>query len=459
MADKEKKSIVEEALLDINVIQEALKKNTKEILRSTMKEEIEELIKEHVINEQGYEEEDITSNDADDNDTEKIETGELDSEEENEKDNPATLPVSDDEEKTEAEMDYDELDLTAASDEEVIKVFKKLSADDEIEVVSDKEVNVKDPDSGNEYIVKVNDGKVRREDDTLDEPEMDTEDDLEIEIEDEPEMDDEDEPETDIEDESVEPVYEITLDEDIVRGQGHDTEAKETTTPNKGKIDGQKAPVDSKTSGDNLKGGFDEDNPNDGKDGHAEHVMESEEDENSEDEEIEENKSRALADLHANRIRPEGKKEYHTAPIGRADESVSKQKFNELLNVAKKLQTENKEIKNALSQFKKMLAESVVYNTNLTYMVKIITEHSTSKEEKKMIMQRFDEVKTLKESKALYKTIISELANKKSITESIENKIEKSKTSGASNQLTETTAYVDESTKRIKDLIKRVENR
>jgi hypothetical protein len=40
-----KKSILEEALLEAQALEEAVKTNAKEILASTMKEEIEELVK------------------------------------------------------------------------------------------------------------------------------------------------------------------------------------------------------------------------------------------------------------------------------------------------------------------------------------------------------------------------------------------------------------------------------
>ena len=49
MADK--KSIIEEALLDISNIQNALNANTKEILRSVAKEEINGVVKESLIDE------------------------------------------------------------------------------------------------------------------------------------------------------------------------------------------------------------------------------------------------------------------------------------------------------------------------------------------------------------------------------------------------------------------------
>ena len=65
----------------------------------------------------------------------------------------------------------------------------------------------------------------------------------------------------------------------------------------------------------------------------------------------------------------------------------------------------------------------------------------------------------LKESKKLYKTIANELAARKPLNESVENKIIKEVTTSTSKQLNESTAYVDPSTKRIMDLIKRVEQR
>lgn len=464
--EKENKTIVDEALSDIKVIEEALKKNTKEILRTTMREEIDEIVKEYVAEDKGYEEEEIETDDEIDTDIDVNDDAEADTETDAETDiddetddetdveageesetgeDEFPLPVDSTDDtigSEESELDYDEMDMTAADNDDVIKVFKKLSDEDEIEVVSDKEVKIKDPESGNEYSVTMGDESPEEEEDT----------DIDIDLPTE---------------ESEEPIYEIALDEDIIRTATGDIKDSNDTAPNTGNIDDQNAPIDKETSGDNLEGGFEEIDPNKSKDGHGEHVMEREDYDEEEgevpgeqdtgtDEYVDENKSRAQPDLHAQRVRPDGKKEYHTAPIGRANESVSKPKFNELLNVAKKLQTENKEVKQALKKFRKMLAESVVYNNNLTYMVKIITEHSTSKEEKQNIMKRFDDVKTLTESKKLYKTILGEL-NKKTISESVNSNFNKTQSSGSNNNITESTVYVDDSTKRIKDLISRVE--
>jgi len=274
-----------------------------------------------------------------------------------------------------------------------------------------------------------------------------------------------------------------------------------TTAPNTGDIDNQKAEKSDVIYSDNLEGGFEEDKVF--ADAYSDLVMEENDDEMVFEIEMDDNsdletlkKREAVKNLPI--FKREKDVEYYE-PISDEDglatvlgyqpgtkdgddneveeqkmlpgvknlahqrnrtiqpnnESVSKTKYNELLTVARKLQVENKEFKTALKEFKQMLAESVVYNTNLTYMVKIITENSTTKDEKQNIMKRFDNVKTLKESKSLYRTILGELDNKKTITESLD----KPKTSGGSNTLTESTVYVDQSTKRIKDLISRVENK
>jgi len=107
-----------------------------------------------------------------------------------------------------------------------------------------------------------------------------------------------------------------------------------------------------------------------------------------------------------------------------------------------------------------MLAETVVYNSNLTYVTKLFMEHSTTKDEKQTILKRFDEeVSTLKESQRLYKTIVNELSSKAPIKESIDKTITKEVATGTSKQLNESTAYVDKETSRIMDLMRRVENR
>ena len=107
-----------------------------------------------------------------------------------------------------------------------------------------------------------------------------------------------------------------------------------------------------------------------------------------------------------------------------------------------------------------MLVETVVFNSNLSYVTKLFMEQATTKDEKKKIIQRFDEeVTNLKESKRLYKTIANELSTRKPMNEAIQHKITKEVVTGSSKQLNEATAYADPSTLRIRELIDRVEKR
>ena len=163
----EKKSILEEALLDINKIQEALNANTKEILRSVAKEEINGVVKESLmdVKEEEYEEEDLEAGDA--------ETLDLDAagaeDEMGAEAGAETLGGIEGSEEVGPEMapelgmdtdvlggDEIDMDMTASTDDEVIAIYKKLSGEDEIEIVGDEiHLNVSEP---GEYVVKLNDG-------------------------------------------------------------------------------------------------------------------------------------------------------------------------------------------------------------------------------------------------------------------------------------------------------------
>lgn len=476
-----KKSIISEALLDAKRIQEALNSNAKEILRSVAIEEIDSLVRES-LNEDEYEEEDVEDDSldlADDGeDGEEIALDTVDGEEEEEAeddmedDNEYNLDDAgmDDMEGGE-EMSYDggesdddySMDMTGASDDDVIAVYKKLSGDDEIEVVSDTEVHITDPESGAEYQVKLGGAGGAVETDALG---VDGDDGVGMEdyfgASDES-MADEDEEET---------VYEIALDDEgeelteesngKVRTATSDvTMGNDSSAPNTGDIEGQKAPLDNDTSGDNLVGGFDDDGENGSGDNHGDHIMEDDEineDDISEEDEVDGDevdetkyvggKVKRVATAHTNK------------KLENESVSESARKYKALVVETNKLKKQNEEFRTALKKFRQMLGETVVFNTNLTNVTRIFTEHSTTREEKEQIIARFDEeATTIKESKRLYKSIVSGLASKAPISESVENKISKevstSQSGGA--MLNESTAYVDASTQRIKDLITRVE--
>jgi hypothetical protein len=433
----EKKSILEEALLDIKNIQSALNANTKEILRSVAKEEIDSVVKESLMkNEADYEEEDLDIDSTEDvvdlgGDADAATAG-IDAMdlggEESEEDGLGDIEGSEEvapEMGADLGMDSDELggdlDMTSASDDDVIAIYKKLSGEDEIEIVGD-EIHLTVTEPG-EYIVKK--GALGLGDSEEGDEELDLD-----SIGDEEGEEGEEEDGTD---------YEIEMGDDE-EGESEEDEAGETDEFEAGEEAGEETDA-----------------------------AEEEEEEEEETEELEEVIQKGVGmslGKHANKTAT-GSIAKDIKGAGALEESTSKKlvlettkKYNNLLTEAKKLQSENQEFRKALKTFRNQLVETVVFNSNLTYVTRLFMEHSTTKSEKQNIIKRFDvEVSNLVESKKLYKTIANELESRKPINESVESKLIKGVTTSTSKQLNESTAYVDPSTKRILDLINRVEQK
>lgn len=90
-------------------------------------------------------------------------------------------------------------------------------------------------------------------------------------------------------------------------------------------------------------------------------------------------------------------------------------KVKKILAQANALIKENKELKKIASQIKEKLNESVVINSSLAKVIKLITENSTTKDEKIGMIQRFNKVKNLNECESLYEAISLELKNANSV--------------------------------------------
>ena len=91
-----------------------------------------------------------------------------------------------------------------------------------------------------------------------------------------------------------------------------------------------------------------------------------------------------------------------------------------------------------MGKFKNVLEEAAVTNVNLGQIIKLISENTTSQDEKKEIIARFGkEAKTVEQSKNLYETISRDLQknNKMNIEEGKQYNAEGSK------QINETQIY------------------
>ena len=152
-----KKNPVEEALIQMKNVEEAIAENAKGILASTMKEEINQLVKESLS------EQDEVDLDAeiDVDDTEDDVDTEMDTDIDVEDDVNLDADNVDDMD-IDMDMDSEEtpIDLTDASDEEILKVFKAMGEEDGIIVKKDGEnVHLTDNDADVEYLVKLGESK------------------------------------------------------------------------------------------------------------------------------------------------------------------------------------------------------------------------------------------------------------------------------------------------------------
>lgn len=379
------KTILEKALLEAEQLEEAMKSNAKEILSSTMKEEINELVKES-LSENDYLEE-----------QEEEEEVEIDFEDEGEEVIAPELELDlelDVEDETEDEMsdELPPLDLTGASDDEVLKIFKAMGDEDGIIIQKDdEEIDLVDTNTNTEYIIKLDESDEGMEDETMEDMDMD------------------------------EMVYEITLDEEDddegELGEGKEEDVEED-------VDTTEVEENARTYGMGKKGGLPK-------------MMGS------------------RADI-TKESRPKRKQ------LG---ESRIRKSYNLLKEEVESLKVKNGEYKKALVTFKDKLNEVSVFNSNLAYVTRLFTEHSTTKQEKINILKRFDSVESLKESKTLYKVIKDEMGKeiKKTektgtISESVEKKIIKSstqtKTSGG--KLLESKVYENPQFSRMKDLMSKL---
>ena len=426
------KSILEQALLQVQNLEEAVKQNAKGILASTMKEELKDLLKESLEEEEdvdvmeqpetetdpeGEEEQDVTADDeeTDDESEEDVDTDvdtdtdldNLDSTDDVDSDVDADVDMDDmgadmgtDMESMDDEGsmdDEDVMDMTSASDDEVLKVFKAMKPEDGIVVKKDGN-NVEFGDGEDEYIIKLDgedsgvdagmdmgadfDSDVDSDVD-MDEMGTDVDADMDTEMDTDVDTDVEDEDEMEADEETI---YEIELDEEDEVEEPKKVEATEAARTKS--------------------------NPHGNKNGMKRAGLPS--------------------------------KKMYKAGSG----------INEQVETLKK---QNAEYKKALVLFKDKLNEVAVFNANLAYATRLFTEHSTTKQEKLNILKRFDTVSTMNESKGLFNTIKTELGSKTTVTESVATKISNTpSTSSSTEVLSESKAYENPQFSRIKEMMRKI---
>ena len=472
---------MEEALLQMKSIEEAISENAKGILASTMKEEISELVRESLngskkesLHEQ--EEDDELEVQMDDMGMEDMEDGaeEEDMEMDDELGMDDEFDFSDEEEDVDMEMDDEfemaPLDMTGASPEEVLKVFKAMGDEDGIIVKKDGDtIHLTDNETNSEYVIDLG-GELE----DIDAMQLESTDDeviYELIFE-----EDEDEDEDEVEDDDIE--QEDEEDED---------EVNETMKPKgigfgKVKSGMSKTSVNQKGFKEEMPDGTKSEKKGKGpkfsfgkiKHGVTESEFEVEDEEFMEDytegwmDEVEMDDTKMEGDYmesdemdiemdaettEASRTiayKRRAERDRVAAPSQLRKESIEKE-----MNLLKE---KNEEYKKALDFFRNKLNEVAVFNSNLAYSTRLFTEHSTTKQEKINILRRFDNVESIKESKSLYKSIKNELDGKvgEVVSESIQTKVNRTPANGSASNLIESKTYENPQFMRMRDLMSKI---
>ena len=488
MSKNIRSKVVRESLLDYNTLANSLRENTESAVKTLLDEAVRDTYAKLLSegNDEDYEEEevedtssDITDDaesseaptdgvedtdagtDADSADTEgeeDMESDEVAGETDDEGEVADAIDgVEDEGEDGDEWADFDkykisddEYDFTNAEDEEIVKVYKLMKNDDQILVHKDDNgnVNIQDNETGAEYLIKLDDeGEatgVESDDEVI--PDDSAEDDFEN---------------NDYDDmnESTERMFELVLEYDSNVGYTDNYQKKDVMTnpgmsePGKNVNDWDAGvPHGTEKPWSGYKGG---------KKNKADKPFNDSKGKQLEEENIEEAtnvggfvQQNSTSKSHVpnsngrnarsmskggSRVKGTATPRYNSGDVDVTVTVNGDDKTNEnFMRRANKALSENKELKTTLTDVMQSLKEAAVTNHNLAQIIKLISENSTSQDEKKEIISRFSkEAKTIEASKNLYESISRDLkkSNKMNITE------DKSFTVEGSKKINETTIY------------------
>jgi uncharacterized protein YciW len=172
-----------------------------------------------------------------------------------------------------------------------------------------------------------------------------------------------------------------------------------------------------------------------------------------------------------------GKLGDHEGTHGRFRQDESKKKINGLISENKTLTKKLNEVKEykksvgtlleqyktALDKYRNQLKEMAVFNTNLAHVNNLLVNESLAltQDDKIKIINEFKKVDTIAESQKRYKNFLTEMkGSKKTLTESVEEKVTTSIQPSSKQKLDEVTAYKDDKhIQKMRNLIEYVEKR
>jgi hypothetical protein len=362
-------------ILDAKEIQKMVENNTKSILKDIMEEGIrtnmKKMIKESDDDDEYEEEVEVEETPVEDTDTDTpVEDGVDDVD-----DVDIEGGEGEEDDFSEFEVDDETLDLTDASDEDLIKVFKKVQDDTEVEVKrTEGGVEVSDNETGAEYIIDL---------DGLDEANL-----------------------------GYTTKYQRPTGIDIPSGKGFkgNKPLGDKSSPNKDS---------SRNYGTKI--------------GDGKPFNENEEINLDETEEIEEEKARTMNRRYRAGVLPQQfpKQTDRTgdyvrigAQLEPTKGSSNESKISKIEKELKTLKEENIILKECVRQFKEAAQsyyvtshEVAMTNCKLAKAINLFTENATTLEEKRNILERLQNCKTEQEINSLHESIKTELKSKQPLLE------------------------------------------
>jgi len=437
-----KTNILAETLTEIQELREAVSKNANHALKSTLKEELEEIVKNNL---EEVNDEELTDDMPGDN---------LpgDQTANNDADGMGDMP-------TEPQDGEEVIDLTDKSDEDVIKHFDLMEPADEIEIVQTPEGGVQiniQPAKGEE-------GSEENPEETPAATEID-------EYKDEQPITTSaalDKQFGKVVDEMVdleeEPVYEVEISEEDLNevakeatahivNKGGSVPTGESKLEEPAKENGvikNAATKHMSTKGGSVPTGEKKLEEPAKENGVIKNAATKDIHESTQDTAGNKNKEK---ELHESLVVM--RKKYQEAV---AENNKKTKELDSFKTLAEEFKGSETEYKSAIKNLKSQLQEVALFSSNLTYAIKLITENSTTKDEKLNILKRFDSAKNLNESREIFNSLQDQLVSGKTATKQvIEDKIMETPKASGSSKLNESTAYQNPQLSRMLDIIGKI---
>ena len=426
-----KTNILAETLAEIQELREAVSKNANHALKSTLKEELEEIVKNNL--------EEVNDEEL----TDDMPGDELPGDQTaNNDDGMGDMPA-------EPEDGEEVIDLTDKSDEDVITHFNLMEPADEIEIVQT-------PEGGVQINITATKGEDKESEEGSEETPVAT-DDEEYKIE----------PMEEIVDETIEmkeePVYEVEISEEDLNEVAKEATAHMTTKGGSVPTGEKKLEEPSKENGVIKNAATKHMTTKGGSVPTGEKKLEEPAKENGVI------KNAATKDMNESTQNKAGnknkEKELHESLVVMrkkyqetvAENNKKTQELDSFKTLAEEFKGSETEYKSAIKNLKSQLQEVALFSSNLTYAIKLITENSTTKDEKFNILKRFDSAKNLNESREIFNSLQDQLVSGKTATKQvIEDKIMETPKASGSSKLNESTAYQNPQLSRMLDIIGKI---